>query len=78
MVYDVCVVIGCVCWNAGNETLGDEGAIRIAEGLEKNTSVKKICLDSVFCPIYFSLFSLFSLVKDELFIAHLCHQYWLT
>ena len=30
--------------------IGDEGAIRIAEGLEKNTSVKELCLIGVFPP----------------------------
>ena len=35
---------------AGNRGLGDEGMIRIAEGLEKNTSLKKLCLWGVFPP----------------------------
>jgi hypothetical protein len=30
--------------------IGDEGAILIAEGLEKNTSLKKLCLEGVFPP----------------------------
>ena len=30
--------------------LGDEGAIRIAEGLETNTSLKELCLGRVFPP----------------------------
>jgi Ran GTPase-activating protein (RanGAP) involved in mRNA processing and transport len=33
-----------VCCTAGNGEIGDEGAIRIAEGLEKNTSLKKLDL----------------------------------
>ena len=39
-----------VCCTAGNERMGDEGAIRIAEGLEKNTSLKELDLDGVFPP----------------------------
>ena len=39
-----------VCCTAGNERMGDEGAIRIAEGLEKNTSLKKLDLRGVFPP----------------------------
>ena len=38
-----------VCCTAVND-IGDEGAIRIAEGLEKNTSVKELCLIGVFPP----------------------------
>ena len=43
-----------MCCNAGNERIGDEGAIRIAEGLEKNTSLIrldwKLDLYGVFLP----------------------------
>jgi hypothetical protein len=35
---------------AGNPDIGDEGAIRIAEGLEKNTSLKELRLHRVFPP----------------------------
>jgi hypothetical protein len=35
---------------AGNRGLGDEGMIRIAEGLEKNTLLKKLDLECVFPP----------------------------
>jgi hypothetical protein len=28
-----------VCWTADNDAIGDEGAIEIAKGLEKNTSL---------------------------------------
>ena len=38
---------------AGNPDIGDEGAIRIAEGLEKNTSLKKLDLRGVFPPPLF-------------------------
>jgi hypothetical protein len=39
-----------VCCTAGNDDIGDEGAIRIAEGLERNTSLKKLDLFGVFPP----------------------------
>jgi hypothetical protein len=58
------------------EGIGDEGTVRIAEGLERNTSLKELDLAGVFCPHYapfiFRFFRSF-LVNDELFIAHLCH-----
>ena len=43
-----------MCCTAGNDELGDEGAIRIAEGLEKNTSLKKLDLYGVFPPLHSS------------------------
>ena len=39
-----------MCCNAGNDEIRDEGAIRIAEGLEKNTSLKVLYLYGVFPP----------------------------
>jgi hypothetical protein len=42
-----------VCWNAGNRDMGDEGAIRIAEGLEKNTSLNELNLSCVFHLLYY-------------------------
>ena len=63
MVYDVCVVIGCVCWNAGNE-IGDDGAIRIAEGVEMNTSLKELLLEGVSHPCCSSCIASKSLVFD--------------
>ena len=38
-----------MCCNADND-IGDEGAIRIAEGLEKNTSLIRLDLYGVFPP----------------------------
>jgi len=43
--------------------IGDEGAIRIAEGLEKNTSLKILNLKCVFFPLLVSLFPLFLVVS---------------
>jgi hypothetical protein len=37
-------------FTAANDAIGDEGAIRIAEGLEKNTSLKELNLRCVFTP----------------------------
>jgi hypothetical protein len=37
-------------WCTADNDIGDEGAIRIAEGLEKNTSLKKLDLFGVFPP----------------------------
>jgi hypothetical protein len=39
-----------VCCTAVNRAIGDEGAIRIAEGLEKNTSLIRLDFFSVFPP----------------------------
>jgi hypothetical protein len=64
MVYDVCVGIVYVCWNADNEEIGDEGTIRIAEGLEMNTSLKELLLRSVFHPCCSSCIASKSLVFD--------------
>jgi len=44
--------------------IGDEGAVRIAEGLEKNTSVKKLLLEGVFRPCCSSCIASRSLVFD--------------
>jgi hypothetical protein len=38
---------------AENHAIGDEGAIRIAEGLEKNTSLNELILACVFAPCLF-------------------------
>jgi Ni,Fe-hydrogenase maturation factor len=48
-----------IVWTVGNENIGDEGVIRIAEALEKNTSLKELDLGSVF--LRFCSASLFSL-----------------
>jgi hypothetical protein len=37
-----------VCWTAGNDGIGDEGAIGIAKGLEMNISLKEMDLGGVF------------------------------
>jgi hypothetical protein len=37
-----------VCWNAGNKGIGDKGAIRIAEGLETNTSLAELNIGRVY------------------------------
>jgi hypothetical protein len=43
-----------VCWNAEDGEIGDEGAIGIAKGLEKNTTLKKLDLGrGVFPPHLF-------------------------
>jgi hypothetical protein len=39
-----------MCCTADNRAIGDEGAILIAEGLEKNTSLKVLYLGGVFPP----------------------------
>jgi hypothetical protein len=64
-----------VRWTAANE-IGDEGAIRIAEGLDMNTSLKELLLESVFHPCCSSCIAskrLGSDMNDELFISHLRH-----
>jgi hypothetical protein len=43
---------------------GNEGAVRIAEGLERNTSLKELYLHSVFLPCCCSFISSKSLVFD--------------
>jgi hypothetical protein len=37
-----------VCWTAANEEIGDEGVIRMLEGLEKNSSMQGLYLGGVF------------------------------
>ena len=37
-----------MCWTADNEEIGDEGIIRIAEGLEINTSLVELDVEGVF------------------------------
>ena len=44
--------------------IGDEGAIRIAEGLEKNTSLKTLRLEGVFRPCCSSFIYSNCLVSD--------------
>jgi hypothetical protein len=71
-----------VCWTAGNGEIGDEGAIGIAKGLEKNTSLKVLKLRRVFPPLYFFIhayppppFSRDSLLfdaNDDLCNSHHC------
>jgi hypothetical protein len=54
-IHGVVIVVVCVCvGTAGNYDIGDEGAIRIAKGLKKNTSLKELDLGRVFPP--YSLF----------------------
>jgi hypothetical protein len=53
-----------VCWIAGNEEIGDEGAIRIAEGLEMNSSLNELLLEGVFHPCCSSCIASKSLVFD--------------
>ena len=70
-----------MCCNAVN-AIGDEGAIRIAEGLDKNTSVKELYIGGVFPLHIHSSFIVASLtlsspksilfdVKDELTLSHI-------
>jgi hypothetical protein len=54
-----CVVVE----TAGNSKIGDEGAIRIAKGLEKNTSLKECILARVFPPYSFLHLSLSHLLR---------------
>jgi hypothetical protein len=66
-----------VRWNAANK-IGDEGAIRIAEGLERNTSLKELLLGGVFHPCCCSFIASQRLVfdiNDKLCISHFCHYY---
>jgi hypothetical protein len=42
----------CACWTADNHAIRDEGAIGIAKGLEKNTSLKELGLGRVFSAHY--------------------------
>ena len=53
-----------VFWTAVDDWIGDVGARLIAEGLEMNTSVKKLLLRSVFHPCYSSCIASKSLVFD--------------
>jgi hypothetical protein len=72
------------CWNADNEDIGDEGAIRIAEGLEKNTSLKRLNLQSTLphcilpsCSSHsFAIESPLFDAKDELCISHFLSLIW--
>ena len=43
-----------VCWTAGNDVIGDEGIIRIVEGLEKNTSLMELYFHGMFLPLHSS------------------------
>jgi hypothetical protein len=43
--------------------IGDEGFIRIADGLEKNTSLKELCLYGG-VPAFYSSFFLHSIVLE--------------
>jgi hypothetical protein len=47
------LLVLCVCFTTGNESIGDEGVIRIAEGVEKNTSLKELECGRVFTPCSF-------------------------
>ena len=53
----------------GYQVIGDEGAIRIAEGLEKNTSLKKFRL---------SLLTLYSTMKTNKTLAIFRHYVFTT
>jgi hypothetical protein len=56
--------------------MGDVGAIRIAEGLERNTSLTKLHLKGVFLPCCSSFIASkrrVSDMNDELCISHFCH-----
>jgi hypothetical protein len=57
----------CVVETAGNERIGDEGVILIAQGLEKNTSLKELRLFGVFRPhLQFShCFMSYTLLSSE-------------
>jgi hypothetical protein len=78
--YDILILTLFVCWTAGN-AIGDEGAIGIAERLERNTSLRVLKLGGVFpphlffihCPTPFSCDSLlFDVNGDELCVSHFC------
>jgi hypothetical protein len=60
-VWDIDVVVIDVCVGNAENDIGDEGAIRIAEGLEKNTAVKILRLRGVF--------------PAHLFFIHWCISY---
>jgi hypothetical protein len=67
-----------VYWTAENDGIGDEGAIEIAEGLEKNTSLRGLYLGSVFSSFYSSFFVAYSLINFwwdcylGMYISHFC------
>jgi hypothetical protein len=82
--YDILIFTLFVCWTTEKDGIGDEEAIRIAEGLEKNTSLRVLKLGCVFAPLYcvvivayppkpFSRDSLLFHVKDEGRNSHLCY-----
>jgi uncharacterized membrane protein len=50
--YDILIFILFVYLPVSKEVIGDEGAVRIAEGLDMNTSLKELCLSRVFLPPY--------------------------
>ena len=62
-----------VCCTAGNDDIGDEGAIRIAEGLEKNTFVKVLGLGCVFPPPSFFIhcLSFFHLLRASVLMRRM-------
>jgi hypothetical protein len=66
MFNECCVILLTlfVRWNAGNEEIGDKGAIRIAEGFEMNTSLKQLFIGGVFHPYCSSFIASKSLVFD--------------
>jgi hypothetical protein len=51
--YSILILTLFLCWTGENDGIGDDGAITIAEGLEKNTSLKVLNLGSVFLPHLF-------------------------
>ena len=66
-----------VC-TAGNFEIGDEGAIRIAEGLEKNISLKDWILDLMvrFLPIHYCIswsFLLEAFLSESLMMREMHH-----
>ena len=82
MFNECCVILLAlfVRWNAGNE-IGDDGGIRIAEGLDMNTSLKELLLEGVFhpcCSSYIASKSEVFDMNDGMCISHFCHHYGLT
>jgi hypothetical protein len=54
--YDILILTLFLYWTAGNDGIGDEGSILIAEGLEKNTSLNELVIYCGFPPQFYFLF----------------------
>jgi hypothetical protein len=54
-----------VGWTADNNGIGDEGAIGITKGLEKNTSLRVLNLSRVFRAHFFLYSSIFGCVVSH-------------